>query len=98
MMDKESQLQAVVDAKNRAAWISFVLMIASLCVGVLIGPLPSAGITRLLRYYRPIRHPLAFDPFPGVAGYKVYLLPSDLHSGPGGLLQLLGASWSACRR
>ena len=63
-----------------------------------VGSLPSAGITRLHRYYGPIRHPLAFDPLPGVAGYRAYLLPSDLHSGPGGLLQLLSVSLPACCR
>jgi hypothetical protein len=35
--------------------------------------LSSAGITPLHRYYTPIRHPLAFGPFPGVTGYRAYL-------------------------
>jgi len=39
------------------------------------GPLCSPGITPVHRYYGPIRHPLAFDPFPSVAGYRAYLSP-----------------------
>src|SRR6266404_4924283 len=39
------------------------------------GPLRSAGITPLLRYYGPGRHRLAFDRFPGFAGYTAYLAP-----------------------
>jgi len=35
----------------------------------------SPGITPVHRYYGPIRHPLAFDPFPSVAGYRAYLSP-----------------------
>src|SRR5262252_6684188 len=38
-------------------------------------PLDSAGITPLLRYYGPGRHRLAFDRFPGFAGYTIYLAP-----------------------
>src|SRR5215471_9713021 len=38
-------------------------------------PLDSAGITPLLRYYGPGRHRLAFDRFPGFAGYTTYLAP-----------------------
>jgi hypothetical protein len=39
------------------------------------GPLCSAGFTPLLRYYGPGRHRLAFDRFPGFAGYTAYLAP-----------------------
>ena len=39
------------------------------------GPLRSPGITPVHRYYGPIRHPLAFNPFPSVAGYRAYLSP-----------------------
>jgi len=39
------------------------------------GPLCSPGITPVHRYYGPIRHPLAFDPFPSVNGYGAYLSP-----------------------
>jgi len=38
-------------------------------------PLGSTGITPLLRYYGPGRHPLAFARFPGFAGYTIYLAP-----------------------
>jgi hypothetical protein len=34
------------------------------------GPLRSAGVTPPLRYYGPIRHPLAIRPLPRVAGYR----------------------------
>src|SRR5450631_191311 len=40
------------------------------------GPLRSTGVTRNHHYYRPIRHPLAFSPFPGFSGYKTYLAPA----------------------
>src|SRR5208337_2280111 len=40
-----------------------------------VGHLGSPGITPVHRYYVPIRHPLVFDPFPGRAGYRVYLAP-----------------------
>jgi hypothetical protein len=39
------------------------------------GCLGSTGITPLQRYCTPIRHPLAFDPLPGFAGYRIYLAP-----------------------
>ena len=42
----------------------------------LVGCSPrSAGVTPLLRYYGPIRHPLAFERLPGWAGYTIYLAP-----------------------
>src|SRR5712691_4239681 len=40
-----------------------------------VGSLCSAGITPLPCYCGPLRHPLAFDRFPGVSGYTVYLAP-----------------------
>ena len=40
------------------------------------GPLRSAGVTPLPRYYGPIRHPLAFGRLPGVSGYTAYLAPA----------------------
>jgi hypothetical protein len=40
-----------------------------------VGSLRSAGITLRHRYYRPLRHPLLFDRFPGCAGYTGYLAP-----------------------
>src|SRR5271169_6813017 len=38
-------------------------------------------ITPLLRYYGPVRHPLAFDRLPGLAGYTTYLAPVISHPG-----------------
>jgi len=43
------------------------------------GPHRSIGITRLHHYRGPVRHPLAFGPFPGVAGYRTYLAPAISH-------------------
>src|SRR5499426_4918154 len=37
------------------------------------GPPRSTDVTPLPRYYGPDRHPLAFDRFPGLAGYTTYL-------------------------
>src|ERR1035437_9008258 len=53
------------------------------------GPLCSTGITRLHRYCGPIRHPLAFGPFPGVAGYKAYLPPAISRRGEEGFSSCL---------
>ncbi len=39
------------------------------------GPLPSTGVTRLPRYYQPLRHPLVFGRLPGDTGYTAYLSP-----------------------
>jgi len=58
-----------------------------------VGRLCSTGITPLHHYYTPIRHPLVFEPFPNIAGYRLYLPPMDFSSGPGGLLQLLSISY-----
>ncbi len=58
----------------------------------------SAGITPRLHYYGPIRHPLVFRRLPGSPGYTAYLAPPHLEAGRGGLLQLLSASLSPCRR
>src|SRR5229473_1679704 len=40
------------------------------------GPLRSADITPLHRYYGPSRHPLVFGRLPGFAGYTAYLAPT----------------------
>jgi hypothetical protein len=40
-----------------------------------VGRLRSTGITPPPRYCTPIRHPLAFGPLPGVAGYRASLAP-----------------------
>src|SRR3974390_1984418 len=46
-----------------------------------VGPLCSAGVTPLHRSYGPIRRPLAFGRFPGLAGYTTYLAPVISHPG-----------------
>src|SRR6516164_4833165 len=43
------------------------------------GPPRSTGVTPLRRYYGPVRHPLAFDRLPGLAGYTIYLPPVISH-------------------
>jgi hypothetical protein len=43
------------------------------------GSLCSTGITRLHSYCGLIRHPLAFSPLPGFAGYRTYLPPAISH-------------------
>jgi hypothetical protein len=53
------------------------------------GPLRSIGITRLPHYYRPVRHPLAFGPLPGVAGYRAYLPPTISRRGEEGFSSCL---------
>src|SRR6266478_1340421 len=40
------------------------------------GPLRSADITPLHRYYGPSRHPLVFGRLPGFAGYTAYPAPT----------------------
>src|SRR4051794_15891627 len=61
------------------------------------GSLCSTDITLFLRYYGPIRHPLAVPRFPGFAGYTGHC-SADFATGQGGLLQLLGISFSSCCR
>ncbi|CAD6561311.1 hypothetical protein LMG28727_07392 [Paraburkholderia kirstenboschensis] len=55
------------------------------------GPLRSTSVTRLHSYYGPIRHPLAFGPLPGFAGYRTYLAPAISRRGEEGF-----SSCSAC--
>ena len=55
--------------------LSFVFASRFVRVVSSAGRLRSTGITPSHRYFAPIRHPLAFDPLPGVAGYRVYLPP-----------------------
>jgi hypothetical protein len=61
------------------------------------GSLCSAGATPRPRSYGPIRHPLVFRRFPD-SSYTAYLAPPHFETGRGGLLQLLSASLSPCRR
>jgi len=56
------------------------------------------GITPHHRSYTPIRHPLAVNPLPGFAGYRVYPSPELSLRGQDGLLQLLSVSLPTCRR
>src|SRR4030042_129890 len=60
-----------------------------------VGPLRSPGIPPVLRYYGPIRHPLAFSPFPGAAGYRTYLPPAISARGEEGFSS---CSVSPCHR
>jgi len=62
------------------------------------GSLRSTGITPPHHYCGPIRHPLIVGPLPGAAGYRAYPASVDFATGRGGLLQLLGVSWSPCCR
>jgi hypothetical protein len=62
-----------------------------------VGPLRFTDIPPLLRYYGPVRHPLAGPRLPGFAGYTVPCF-ADFAAGRGGFLQLLGASLSSCCR
>src|SRR5262245_34824826 len=55
------------------------------------GPLCSADVTPLRRSYGPIRHPLAVDRFPGLAGYTIYPAPVISHRDEEGF-----SSCSAC--
>ncbi len=66
---------------------------ASLFVGEwsTAGRLRSTGITPLLRYYAPLRHPLTFSPLPGVSGYRAYLALAISRQGEEGF-----SSCSAC--
>jgi len=53
------------------------------------GPLRSAGITPFPHYYGPGRFPLAFDRFPGLAGYTTYLAPPISRRGEEGFSSCL---------
>jgi hypothetical protein len=53
------------------------------------GPLRSTSVTRLHGYYGPIRHPLAFSPLPGFAGYRTYLAPAISRRGEEGFSSCL---------
>ena len=59
------------------------------------GPLRSADITPLPRYYGPLRHPLVFHRFPRVSGYTASR-SADFATGRGGFLQLLNMPLSPC--
>ena len=64
-----------ISVRMEDATLAFLMSEASFTVG----RLPSSGITRLHRYYAPLRHPLTFDPLPGVTGYRIYLAPAISH-------------------
>ena len=50
---------------------------------------PSTGVTRLPRYYQPLRHPLACQPIPGAAGYTAYFAPPISQRGEEGFSSCL---------
>jgi hypothetical protein len=52
---------------------------------------PRSPLYALSSLVRPIRHPLAFDRFPGLAGYTIYLAPMISHRDEEGF-----ASYSVC--
>src|SRR5476651_2671338 len=53
-----------------------VLAFPMLETSQMAGPLGSADIAPLHRYYVPSRHPLVFGRLPGLAGYTAYLAPA----------------------
>ena len=55
-------------------------------------------VTPLPGYSGPHRHPLLFDPLPGVSGYTAYFATADFAAGREGLLQLCVTSLSPCCR
>src|ERR1700724_2713220 len=61
------------------------------CVGLELRPLPSPGITRLQRYYEPLRHPSA--PGLSLAGVRLIIPDHAL-----GLPVLRALSWCTCCR
>src|SRR6202047_1363208 len=61
------------------------------CVGLELRPLPSPGITRLQRYYGPLRHPSA--PGLSLAGVRLIIPDHAL-----GLPVLRALSWCTCCR
>src|SRR5258706_4712019 len=62
------------------------------------GSLRSTGITPLLRYYRPLRHPLAVPPISRCLRLYGFLFSANFSAARGGFLQLLCPSLSSfCR-
>ena len=59
-------MDAFVISSLPPVWLEKILTVWPLC---------SSGIAPLHYYYGPIRHPLAFDSLPSVAGYRIYLSP-----------------------
>jgi hypothetical protein len=57
------------------------------------GFLGSTAVTPLRRYYEPNRHPLAFDRFPGVTGYTIYLAPPISRCDEEGFSSCLARRW-----
>jgi|SRR6516165_9096200 hypothetical protein len=57
------------------------------------GSLRSLGVTPVHRYCRPLRHLLAFLPFPGSAGYRSDLLQSISLWGEDGFSSCLTCPW-----
>jgi hypothetical protein len=63
-----------------------------------LSALSAAPVTPLRRYYGPVRHLLAFDRLPGLAGYTIIPCSGDFAPGRERLHQLLGVSLSPCCR
>src|SRR5450755_3730004 len=61
------------------------------------GPLRSADITPLHRYYGPSRHPLVFGRLPGFAGYTAYLAPTISRRDEEGFSSCLACPSPCCR-
>ena len=62
------------------------------------GPLRSADITPLHRYYGPSRHPLVFGRLPGFAGYTAHLAPTISRRDEEGFSSCFCMSLSPCCR
>src|SRR2546421_6707177 len=62
--------------KSMDAFVISSLPSPTLETSQMAGPLCSANITPLHRYYGPSRHPLVFGRLPGFAGYTAYLAPT----------------------
>ena len=66
--------------------------------GTTAGPLPSTGVTRLPRYYQPLRHPLAYQPTSRSPVIRPTLLRRFSRRGEEGFSSCFRASSSPCRR
>src|SRR5258706_1425124 len=62
------------------------------------GSLRPRGITPLLRYYRPLRHPLAVPPISRCLRLYGFLFSANFSAGRGGVLPFLCTSLSSCCR
>src|SRR5271156_3608646 len=70
----------------------FSLSVVASCVRLQLRPLPSTGVTRLLRYYGPLRHPRR----PGRSLASCQLIPTAITAGTSRVAN--GPLLLACRR